>query len=220
MGIAPGTGASPNSAPWIAILDYRMGNLRSVEKGFAAAGVEGVAITDDPAAARAARGIVLPGVGAFRDASANLRASGLWDVVLERVAEGVPLLGICLGMQLLVTTGLEDGEWAGLGLVPGTCERLPGGVKVPHIGWNTVEYPRESRLFSGIDEGSAFYFVHSYRVVPNDPDAVIGETVHGVRFAAAVQTGSVYAVQFHPEKSSDRGLRLLRNFGDIVEEAS
>jgi imidazole glycerol-phosphate synthase subunit HisH len=204
--------------PRIAIIDYRMGNLRSVEKGFEAAGVDGVVITDDADVVRAARGIVLPGVGAFRDAAANLRASGLWEVVLERAAAGVPLLGICLGMQLLATVGREDGEWEGLGLVPGSCDRLPGGVRIPHIGWNTIEYPRASRLFDGIPEGSAFYFVHSYVVVPDDASAVIGRTEYGVPFAAAVQSGSVYGVQFHPEKSSDRGLRMLNNFRAIVDE--
>ena len=207
-------------SPAIVIVDYRMGNLRSVEKGFAAAGVAGVAITDDPAVVAAASGIVLPGVGAFRDAVANLEASGMREVLVERVASGVPLLGICLGMQLLATVGLEDGEWAGLGLVPGVCERLPGGVKIPHIGWNTVDFPRRSALFEGIDEASAFYFVHSYHLVPSDPSAVVGRTEYGVPFAAAVQSGSVYGVQFHPEKSSDTGLALLRNFATIVEEAS
>ena len=207
-------------SPAIVIVDYRMGNLRSVEKGFAAAGVAGVAITDDPAVVAAASGIVLPGVGAYRDAVANLEASGMRELLVERVAAGVPLLGICLGMQLLASVGLEDGEWAGLGLVPGVCERLPGGVKIPHIGWNTVDFPRRSALFEGIDEGSAFYFVHSYHLVPSDPSAVVGRTEYGVPFAAAVQSGSVYGVQFHPEKSSDTGLALLRNFATIVEEAS
>jgi len=207
-----------SAPPRIAIVDYKMGNLRSVEKGFVAAGVEGVGITGDADVLRSARGIVLPGVGAFRDASANLRASGLWDVLIERAAAGVPLLGICLGMQLLVTLGREDGDWEGLRLVPGTCERIPGGVRVPHIGWNTISYPRPSRLFDGIPEGSAFYFVHSYRVVPEETSAIIGLSEYGVPFAAAVQAGSVYGVQFHPEKSSDRGLQLLRNFNTIVEE--
>lgn len=208
------------SAPRIAIIDYRMGNLRSVEKGFEHAGVSGVRVTDDPADVAGAAAVVLPGVGAFRDASANLRESGLRDIVLERIAEGAPFLGICLGLQLLATVGYEDGEWDGLGVVPGTCERLPGGVKIPHMGWNTVEYPRESPLFDGIPAGSAFYFVHSYRLVPDDPDIVVGETDYGVRFAAAVQRGdNVFAVQFHPEKSSAIGLRLLANFGRIVEEA-
>jgi len=207
-------------SPAIVIVDYRMGNLRSVEKGFAAAGVGCVSITDDPAVVAAASGIVLPGVGAFRDAAANLEASGMRDVLAGRVAAGVPLLGICLGMQLLASVGLEDGEWAGLGFVPGVCERLPGGVKIPHIGWNTVDFPRRSALFEGIDEGSAFYFVHSYHLVPSDPSALIGRTEYGVPFAAAVQSGAVYGVQFHPEKSSDTGLALLRNFATIVEEAS
>jgi glutamine amidotransferase len=206
--------------PAIAIVDYRMGNLRSVEKGFAAAGVGGVAITDDPAVVTTALGIVLPGVGAYRDAVANLAESGMREVLVERVAAGVPLLGICLGMQLLASVGLEDGEWAGLGLVPGVCERLPGGVKVPHIGWNTVDFPRPSALFEGIDLGSAFYFVHSYHLMPSDRSAVIGRTGYGIPFAAAVQSGSVYGVQFHPEKSSDTGLALLRNFATIVKEAS
>ena len=211
---------SDGTAPAIAIVDYRMGNLRSVEKGLAAAGVSGAVVTDDARVLGSARGIVLPGVGAFRDAAANLEASGLREVLLERVAAGVPLLGICLGMQLLATVGLEDGEWEGLGLIPGVCERLPGGVKVPHMGWNTVGYPRESPLFDGIDEGSAFYFVHSYHLVPDDPDVVIGRSEHGVPFAAAVASGNVFGVQFHPEKSSERGLSLLKDFAAIVEEAS
>jgi glutamine amidotransferase len=211
---------SPESAPTIAVVDYKMGNLRSVEKGLVAAGVTRVVVTGDAATLATARGIVLPGVGAFRDAAANLRASGLREVLLERVAAGVPLLGICLGMQLLATVGLEDGEWEGLGLVPGVCERLPGGVKVPHIGWNTVDYPQQSQLFAGTPEGAAVYFVHSYHLVPDDASAIIGRTEYGVPFAAAVQSGNVYGVQFHPEKSSDRGLGLLRAFARIVEEGS
>lgn len=201
----------------IAIVDYRMGNLRSVEKGFEHAGVEDVVVTGDPAVVDRADGIVVPGVGAFRDAAAHLRESGLEPALRARVAEGVPFLGICLGLQLLADVGHEDGEWQGLGLVPGECERLPGGVKVPHIGWNTVEYPRTCSLFDGIPESTAFYFVHSYRIVPRDEGDVIGTTEYGVRFASAVRRDNVYAVQFHPEKSSSAGLRLLANFGRIVE---
>jgi len=202
----------------IAIVDYGMGNLRSVQKGFEHAGVPDVVVTADPATVAAAGGIVLPGVGAFRDAAASLVATGMREVLLERIAEGVPFLGVCLGMQLLADVGLEDGEWRGLGVMGGTCERLPGGVKVPHIGWNTVAYPRESSLFAGIAEDTAFYFVHSYHLRPADPGSVIGTTHHGIDFAAAVQRGSAFAVQFHPEKSSAMGLRLLGNFGDIVRE--
>jgi len=203
----------------IAIVDYKMGNLRSVMKGFEHAGIGDVTVTADPDVIAGADGIVLPGVGAFRDASANLRESGCEDVLRDRVSEGIPFLGICLGLHLLADVGYEDGEWTGLGLVPGTCERLPGGVKVPHIGWNTVEYPRMSPLFAGLPESTAFYFVHSYRFVPSDESTVIGSTEYGVRFAAAVQQRNVFAVQFHPEKSSTAGLRLLSNFGDIVDAA-
>ena len=202
----------------IAIVDYGMGNLRSVQKGFEHAGVSDIVVTPDPAVVAVADGIVLPGVGAFRDAAATLRDSGLRDVVLERTAVGVPFLGICLGMQLLAEVGMEDGEWAGLGVIQGACERLPGGVKVPHIGWNTVTDPRETRLVDGIPEGTAFYFVHSYHLRPSDPSWVIGSTSYGIDFAAAVGRGDTYAVQFHPEKSSAAGLRLLGNFGDIVKE--
>ncbi|MCE5190728.1 MAG: imidazole glycerol phosphate synthase subunit HisH [Actinomycetia bacterium] len=203
----------------IAVVDYAMGNLRSVQKGFEHAGVADVVLTGDPAVVRVAEGIVLPGVGAFRDAAANLTGSGMKDVIVERIAAGTPFLGICLGMQLLATIGLEDGEWEGLGVVPGVCQRLPGGVKIPHIGWNTVSYPRPSRLFDGIPEGTAFYFVHSYHLLPDDASCIIGRTEYGVPFAAAVETGSACAVQFHPEKSSTMGLTLLANFGKIVTEA-
>jgi imidazole glycerol-phosphate synthase subunit HisH len=202
----------------IAIIDYGMGNLRSAQKGFEHAGVADVIVTSDRATIASAEGIVLPGVGAFRDAARELRESGMADTVRERTAAGVPFLGICLGMQLLASVGFEDGEWEGLGVVPGECVRLPGGVKIPHIGWNTVDYPRASRLFDGIPEGSAFYFVHSYHLKPSDPTSVIGSCEYGARFAAAVQVGDVYAVQFHPEKSSDLGLRLLANFGRIASE--
>ena len=204
-------------SPHIAIIDYRMGNLRSVQKGFEHAGVADVVITDDPAVIETASGIVLPGVGAFRDASANLEVSGIEEVLRRKIGTGTPFLGICLGMQLLADVGLEDGEYTGLGLVPGTCERLPGGVKIPHIGWNTVEYPRDSLLFDGIPESTAFYFVHSYRLVPKDDSVIVGSTEYGVRFAAAVQSDNLYAVQFHPEKSSVMGLRLLANFGRLAE---
>lgn len=209
------------SAPRIAIVDYRMGNLRSVEKGFEHAGVDGVRVTQDAADVAGAAGIVLPGVGAFADAAANLRESGLRDVIIERVADGTPFFGICLGMQLLADIGYEEGESEGLGIVSGTCERLSANVKVPHIGWNTVEYTHESPLFDGVPSGSAFYFVHSYRLLPSDSDVVSGDTEYGVRFASAVQQGeNVFAVQFHPEKSSTLGLKLLGNFGRIVGDAA
>ena len=204
----------------IAIVDYGMGNLRSVQKGFEHAGVPDVVVTSDPDLVERAEGIVLPGVGAFRDASAQLRDSGLRGLILKAIDNGVPFLGICLGMQLLADVGLEDGEWEGLGVFGGTCERLPAGVKVPHIGWNTVEYPRKSELFADIPEATAFYFVHSYRLRPADEGCIIGTAHYGVDFAAAVERDRVWAVQFHPEKSSSAGLKLLANFGRIVNEES
>ncbi len=203
----------------IAVVDYGMGNLRSVQKGFESAGVDGVSITGYPPAIVDADGIVLPGVGAFRDAVAHLEASGIRDALLAAIASGTPLLGICLGMQMLAETGFEDGEWSGLGVIPGTCVRLPDVVKVPHMGWNTVDYPRPSPLFDGIPAGSAFYFVHSYRLNPAQDSCIIGKTEHGLSFASAIQASpNVFAVQFHPEKSSAAGLRLLANFGRIVQE--
>jgi glutamine amidotransferase len=204
----------------IAIVDYGMGNLRSAQKGFEHAGVADVVVTSERSVVESADGIVLPGVGAFREAMRELRESGMAEVVRERAEAGVPLLGICLGMQLLASVGREDGEWEGLGLVPGECVRLTGGVKVPHIGWNTVDYPRESPLFEGIPECSAFYFVHSYHLEPADDSAIIGSTEYGTRFAAAVQRGNTFAVQFHPEKSSELGLKLLANFGRVVGSAA
>lgn len=203
----------------IAIVDYGMGNLRSVEKGFHAAGVPGARVTPAVADVRNAAGIVLPGVGAFRDAIANLERTGMRDAIRERVSAGVPLLGICLGMQLLATRSLEDGEWDGLDLVPGVCERLPQTVKVPHIGWNTIEYPNSSEFFAGVPEGTAFYFVHSYHLRPDAESAIIGAADYGGSFAAAVERDGVFGAQFHPEKSSERGLALLANFGEIVQGA-
>lgn len=202
----------------IAIVDYRMGNLRSVEKGFEHAGAADVVVTSDPDVVARADGIVVPGVGAFGDAITNLNVTGLADVVKERIAAGTPYLGICLGLQLLAGVGHEDGEWEGLGIIPGACERLSGDVKVPHIGWNTVEYARPSRLFDGIPDSTAFYFVHSYHLVPSDATVAIGTTEYGQRFVSAVQRDNVYAVQFHPEKSSSAGLALLANFAAIVRE--
>lgn len=206
----------------IAVIDYGVGNLRSVLKGFEHAGVADVRVTGDAAEIAAASGLVLPGVGAFRDAAARLRDSGLDRVVRDRAAAGVPLLGICLGMQLLMDVSYEMGEWEGLGLIPGTCEIITAppesGLKVPHMGWNTVSYPRRSPLFDGIDEHSAFYFVHSYHCVVADQTNVIGTVNYGGPLVCAVQKGNVFGAQFHPEKSSTVGLTMLGNFGRIVAD--
>jgi len=203
----------------ITVVDYGMGNLRSVQKGLMRAGASDVLVTGDVGMIGEADGIVLPGVGAFRDAMSNLESSGIKDALLRKIAEGTPFLGICLGMQMLADIGYEDGEWTGLGVVAGRCVRLPeNDVKVPHIGWNTVRFAN-SALFAGIPQDSELYFVHSYRLIPDDTSCIIGSTEYGVVFASAVQFGrSSYAVQFHPEKSSETGLRLLGNFGRIVRE--
>ncbi|MGQ9497089.1 MAG: imidazole glycerol phosphate synthase subunit HisH [Desulfotomaculales bacterium] len=200
----------------IAVVNYGMGNLLSVQKGLECAGFPArvVDATEDVAAAR---GVVLPGVGAFADAVRNLRAGGLDRAVLEAVAAGKPLLGICLGMQLLFEASEEWGHTAGLGVFKGKVRRLPEGVKVPHMGWNRVFPVAASALFAGIPGGTRFYFVHSYYVAPADGSFVLAETEYGVRFAVAVGDGRVFGVQFHPEKSGRPGLAVLANFGRLVE---
>lgn len=209
----------------IAVVDYCKGNLRSVEKGLVAAGFDAF-VTASPAAIATASGIVLPGVGAFADAIAYMEASGQKEAVLEAVSRGVPFLGICLGMQLLFERGDEgapEGRWnAGLGVLPGHCERLSGeGVKVPHVGWNTARYSGVvDPLFVGIPDEAHFYFTHSYVAVADDPACVTSVTEHGTSFPASVRSGRVHGVQFHPEKSSTIGLAVLANFGRIVEAAA
>ena len=199
-------------APRIAILDYGMGNRRSVEKAFAHVGAQPV-VTRDHAAIRAADGIVVPGVGAFPRAMRNLAALGLDALIRERAAAGVPILGICLGMQLLFERSVETEPADGLGLLAGAVRPLDAaGQRVPHIGWNVVTFTRATRLNAALPEAAAFYHVHSYVAEPADPDDVLGTAVYGERFVSAVARGNVFGVQFHPEKSSRHGLRLLASF--------
>jgi glutamine amidotransferase len=200
----------------IAIVDYGMGNLRSVEKACEHIGLA-VQVTDKPSDLAAADAVIMPGVGAFKDSMDALVATGMAEAVRESVRAGTPYLGICLGLQLLGDVGEEDGQWAGLGLMHGRCVRLPDTVKVPHMGWNQVRYAKESRLFRGIPEDSEFYFVHSYYLAPDDVGAVSGLVEYGGEICCAVQEANLFAVQFHPEKSSEVGLRLLGNFGAIVQ---
>jgi imidazole glycerol-phosphate synthase subunit HisH len=198
----------------IAILDYGMGNLRSVEKALEHVGALAT-ITDDPAAVRNADGVILPGVGAFPKAMERVRELSLDDLIAERLAAGVPILGICLGLQLLFESSSELGGATGLGLLPGAVAELEAdGLKVPHIGWSPVRWETESKLTEGIESETPFYFVHSFAPRPADTH-LLGSAVYGARFACAVERDNVYGVQFHPEKSSGAGLRLLSNFAGV-----
>jgi glutamine amidotransferase len=202
----------------IAVVDYGMGNLRSATK--ALEHVEaGVTLTADPDRIRAADGIVLPGVGAFPEAMRRIRDLGLEAPIRDAVETGTPLLGICLGMQLLFDSSVENGGARGLGLLPGEVTALEAGaLKVPHIGWEPVRIERESPLAAGIETGEPFYFVHSFVARPR-PEHLIASAVHGERFAAVVGDGHVFGTQFHPEKSSAAGLRMLGNFVSIASPA-
>jgi glutamine amidotransferase len=199
----------------ITIIDYQMGNLRSVQKAMEKLGHQ-AEISSDPATIAAATKLILPGVGAFRDAIAELRNRDLVAPIQEAVAAGKPFLGICLGLQLLFDVSYEDGQYEGLGIIPGDVKRfeLPAGWKVPHMGWNQVEIPQPSPLLSEIAAGSHFYFVHSYYVTPKDESVVALTADYGHPFCAAVQQGNLFATQFHPEKSQADGLKLLDNFAN------
>jgi glutamine amidotransferase len=202
----------PASAPTIAIVDYGMGNRRSVEKAFANVGARPL-LTRDHDEIRSADGVVVPGVGAFPRAMRNLRELGLDELIVERAQAGVPLLGICLGMQLLFERSVELEPAEGLGLLRGDVRPLDaGGQRVPHIGWNVVRFERASRLTAALPEQTAFYHVHSFVSHPADPEDVLGTAEYGERFASAVARENVFGVQFHPEKSSRAGLRLLASF--------
>jgi glutamine amidotransferase len=198
----------------IAIADYGMGNRRSVEKALAHVGAESV-ITADHDTIRGADAVILPGVGAFPEAMRNIEAAGLGDV-LKSLTQ--PLLGICLGMQLLFESTTEHEGAPGLGILPGEVTRLDG-PRLPHIGWNLVSFERPSVLTEGLPDAAAFYHVHSYACRPADPQDVVGTAEYGERFASVVERGNVMAVQFHPEKSSRDGLRLLGNFARLAAVA-
>ncbi len=202
----------------IAILDYGMGNLRSVEKALEHVGVTAT-ITNDEVDVRAADGVILPGVGAFPRAMARIRELGLDELIAERRGEGAPILGICLGLQLLFEASTELGGTDGLGLLDGPVAELEAeGLKVPHIGWEPVRWERDSRLTDGIPSGTPFYFVHSFAPRPSGEE-LLGTAVYGRRFACAAERDNVFGVQFHPEKSSSAGLRLLSNFAGVCVQA-
>ncbi|HUR85693.1 MAG TPA: imidazole glycerol phosphate synthase subunit HisH [Solirubrobacteraceae bacterium] len=199
----------------IAMVDYGMGNRRSVVKAFAHVGTE-ITQTSDADALRGADGLVVPGVGAFPEAMRRLRSLGLDDVVREHAEAGKPVIGLCLGMQLLFERSVEHEGSEGLGLLPGRVVRLdPRGLKLPHIGWNAVSWQRESALISGLPDPAAFYHVHSFVPEPDDASIVLGRGEYGSPFVSFVQRANVFGAQCHPEKSSTHGLALLRNFVGI-----
>ncbi len=200
----------------IAIIDYQMGNLRSVQKGFEKVGHQAT-ITSDAAELSRADKIVLPGVGAFADAIAELRRRDLVGPIGDAIAAGKPFLGICLGLQLLFDVGYEDGEHEGLGIVAGDVRRfqVPAEYKVPHMGWNQAIFRHRPPIFEGIEDGDHFYFVHSYYVVPKDPTVTAIEAEYPQPFCAAIWRDNLFATQFHPEKSQANGLRVLKNFAEL-----
>lgn len=206
--------------PTIAIIDYQMGNLRSVQKGFEKVG-HAATITSDAAELAAADKIVLPGVGAFGDAMAELKRRDLVQPIKDAVASGKPFLGICLGLQLLFDVGYENGEFEGLGILRGKVVRfdLPPGFKVPHMGWNRGTIKRPAPVLAGLADNTYFYFVHSYYVAPADSNVVAIEADYGHPFCAAVWQDNLFATQFHPEKSQAEGLKLLRNFAELRSES-
>lgn len=201
----------------IAIIDYGMGNLRSVGKALERAGGDVSLLSSPPAGGRRADGIVLPGVGAFGDAMDNLRSAG-WDVwIRDALAAGTPFLGICLGFQLLFDRSEESGGAGGLAVVPGEVRRLPATVTVPHMGWNQIRPTRPTPLLEGVKDGDYAYFVHSYCARPADPAAAAAVTDYGGDFVSAIARENVWGVQFHPEKSQSVGLRILRNFVGVTK---
>jgi glutamine amidotransferase len=195
----------------VAIIDYGVGNLRSVEKAFHAGGAEAV-VTSDERDLRAAERLVLPGVGAFRACMEALNARGFDELVRERVEDGTPLLGVCVGMQMLFEESEEFGTTRGLGLLRGRVRRFPEGLRVPQVGWNQVGWRKSHALARGIEDESFFYFVHSYFCDASDDADVLGRTEYGATYASVVARSNVCGVQFHPEKSQAAGLRLLKNF--------
>lgn len=204
----------------IAIVDYGMGNIKSVQKGFIKIGSEAV-VTSDPEVIANSKGIVLPGVGAFKDCMKNLDDLRLLDLIKKEIHKGKPYLGICLGLQILFTESEEFGICKGLDIFKGRVVRFRfdkniHGLKIPHMGWNTVKLLKRPPIFEDISDESYFYFVHSYYVVPEDKEIVSGITEYGVNFVSLIWKDNVFATQFHPEKSQELGLRILKGFSRIV----
>lgn len=203
----------------IAIIDYDAGNVKSVEKALEYLGEEAV-LSRDPAVLLGAEKVILPGVGAFGDAMEKLHGYGLVDVIHKIVEKGTPFLGICLGLQLLFESSEESPGVEGLAVLKGKIVRIPDGegLKIPHIGWNSLTYPNQGRLYKEIPENSYVYFVHSYYLQAQEPEIVVAQTRYGVSIQASVEKGNVFACQFHPEKSSGVGMTILKNFIEIGRE--
>jgi glutamine amidotransferase len=201
----------------IAIIDYGMGNLRSVEKGFQKVGIDAVVITN-PQAIDNAQAVVLPGVGAFRDCMRNLEQMSMTEPIVKSIQKGKPFLGICLGLQVLFTESEEFGICKGIGVLKGRVVKFQTGLKVPHMGWNNVKIVQRPPIFDGIHDESFFYFVHSFYVVPQDINVIATTTDYGVTFTSMVWKENIFATQFHPEKSQEIGLMVLKNFGDFVKK--
>ncbi len=202
----------------VAVIDYDAGNIKSVEKAVIALGGD-VRVTRNREEILRADHVILPGVGAFGDAMEKLHRYGLVDVIMETVQAHIPFLGICLGLQLLFESSEESEGVKGLGILPGMIVRLPEetGLKIPHIGWNSLRYPNKGRLFEGISEESYVYFVHSYYLKAEEPGIVTATTEYAAHIHASVEKGNVFACQFHPEKSSEVGMRILRNFMQVTK---
>ncbi|MBR1854762.1 MAG: imidazole glycerol phosphate synthase subunit HisH [Lachnospiraceae bacterium] len=203
----------------IAIIDYDAGNIKSVEKALQYLGAETV-VTRDPETILGADGVILPGVGAFGDAMQKLHEYGLVSVIKVCAERKLPFMGICLGLQLMFESSEESPGVEGLHLLDGVIRRIPsdGGLKVPHIGWNNLHFPKQGRLFAGISEGAYVYFVHSYYLQAADEGIVAATTEYGTLIHAAVEQGNLFACQFHPEKSSEVGMQILRNFMAVTEQ--
>jgi glutamine amidotransferase len=203
----------------IAIVDYGMGNLRSVEKGFLKVGVDAEVVSDSKAIDNA-EAVVLPGVGAFRDCIRNLADAGLTEAIIRNIEKGKPFLGICLGLQMLFSESEEFGTCRGLDVLKGKVVRFPESeLKVPHMGWNNVKILRQPPVLDGIPDNSFFYFVHSFYVAPEDKEVVATTTDYGLEFTSMVWKDNIFATQFHPEKSQELGLKILKGFGDFVKKA-
>lgn len=203
---------------FIALIDYEMGNLLSVSKALEFVGAQ-VRVAKSPSEVETAKGLLLPGVGNFGDGMKHLNNSGFSGFVIDWIKSGKPFLGICLGMQMLMESSEEAPGVPGLGVFQGKVMRFPSGTeKVPHMGWNTVKPVGNTRFFEGVEDGSSFYFVHSYYVTPDDAAITAGETEYILRFASALACGNVAAMQFHPEKSQDAGLKILKNFVTISNQ--